>query len=53
MSTEEKKEGLELLDDETLASIVASDVHAHDELKSPEAYAAFEELARRSGVEGF
>ena len=49
----EKKEGLELLSDETLTKIVEGDVAQQDDIKSPEAAAAFAELARRSGVEGF
>jgi len=53
MATEEKESGLELLNDKTLASIVESDVSANDELKSQEAAAAFAELARRSGLEGW
>ena len=53
MATEEKQVGLELLSDETLAKIVEGDVAQQDDIKSPEAAAAFVELARRSGIEGF
>ena len=50
---EVQKVGLELLDDECLAQIVEADVQNHQEVKSREAAAAFAELARRSGLEGW
>ena len=50
---EDEKVGLELLDDATLVQIVEGDVGENQELKSPAAYAAFAELARRSGKEGW
>lgn len=50
-SEEEKKVGLELLSDEVLARIVEDDIESNDSLKSPEAYAAFSELSRRSDNE--
>ncbi len=46
-----KAEGLELLDDKTLAAIVRRDIELCGELRSPEACIAFKELARRSGYE--
>jgi hypothetical protein len=50
---EDKKTGLSLLDDEVLKDIIEGDVNDNGQLKSPEACAAFAELARRSGLEGW
>jgi hypothetical protein len=41
--------GLECLDDQTLADIVATDVCENQQIKSSDAAIAFKELARRSG----
>ena len=48
MASEEKKVGLECLDDEDLACIVKSELNEHGELKSDEACAAFAELSKRT-----
>lgn len=45
---EEAKTGLELISDKALAKIVEFDMREHEELKTQEACAAFNELARRS-----